>query len=62
MRRLVSEAFGDSSKIAVESHGNVFAATAFLQGVVQTEVKRELLDIFDEAYPVIVTARAQREE
>lgn len=55
--RLVGEVFGEDN-IMVEQHGNVFAATAFIQGVALEEVDRRKLDVQDPAYPVIVTVRA----
>jgi hypothetical protein len=44
----------------VSSHGNVFAATAFLQGVALEEVDRRKLDEVDLAYPVTITVRVRR--
>jgi hypothetical protein len=41
-------------------HGNVFAATAFLQGAALEEVDRAKLDIEDPAYPVTITLRARK--
>jgi hypothetical protein len=46
--------------VSVESHGNVFAATAFLQGVAAEELDRAKLEPRDTSYPVIVAVRAQR--
>ncbi|HSP23888.1 MAG TPA: methyltransferase domain-containing protein, partial [Saliniramus sp.] len=48
------------SDLHVESHGNVLAATAFLQGLAADELTPEELSTCDLAYPVIVTARAVR--
>ncbi len=59
VRRLLGEAFGEES-VTVESHGNAYAATTFLQGLALSEVDRRKLDVLDEAYPVIVTAHATR--
>lgn len=58
-RRLFGDVFG-AANLTVRCHGNVFAATAFLQGVAVEEVPKAKLDIVDEAYPVIVTVRAQK--
>jgi SAM-dependent methyltransferase len=58
---LFSEVFG-ADNVEVKAHGNVFAATAFLQGLAVEEVHEANLDFFDEAYPVIVTMRAQKPE
>jgi glycosyltransferase involved in cell wall biosynthesis/SAM-dependent methyltransferase len=59
MHRLFSEVFG-SDHVRVESHGNVYAATAFLQGLAVEDVDRARLDFEDVSYPVIVTVRAQK--
>ncbi len=59
VNRLLGDRFGAES-VHVESHGNVFAATAFLQGLAVEEVDLRKLDVRDPAYPVLVTARAQR--
>lgn len=59
LRRLVGERFG-SGQVTIEAHGNVLAATAFLQGLACPEVDAAKLDVHDEAYPVIVAARAVR--
>lgn len=59
VRRLLGDGFGEDN-VLVESHGNVFAATTFLQGLALSEVPTSKLDVRDEAYPVIVTARAAR--
>jgi SAM-dependent methyltransferase len=47
-------------ELEIQTHGNVFAATAFLQGAALEEVDRAKLDIYDPAYPVIVTLRARK--
>lgn len=57
VRRLLGDAFG-RELVAVESHGNAFAATAFLQGLALEELPLDRLELFDPAYPVTVTARA----
>ncbi len=59
LRRLAAERFG-AGQVTVEAHGNVLAATAFLQGLACAEVSAAKLDVRDEAYPVIVAARAAR--
>lgn len=59
VRRLLGDAFGPDA-VTVEGHGNVFAATTFLQGLALDEVDTRKLDVVDGAYPVIVTARAVR--
>ncbi|GJD50021.1 hypothetical protein OPKNFCMD_2757 [Methylobacterium crusticola] len=60
LARLLGDAFGPGAAL-VEHHGNVYAATAFLQGLALSEVDPRKLDIVDEAYPMIVSARARRE-
>ena len=58
-RRMFGEVFGHD-QVQVACHGNVFAATAFLQGLALEEVPTAKLDVVDEAFPVIVTVRATR--
>lgn len=60
-RRLFGEVFGPES-VVVEGFGNVYAATAFLQGLAVAEVDRRKLDVVDPLYPVIVTIRAVRND
>lgn len=60
LERLFGEVFG-RDQVLVEHHGNVFAATAFLQGLALEEVDRARLDPLDKAYPVIVAVRARKE-
>ena len=57
--RLFSDVFGDAN-LSVESHGNVYAATALLQGLAVEEIDAVKLDVQDPSYPVIVTVRAQK--
>ena len=47
-------------ELEIKTYGNVFAATAFLQGAALEEVDRAKLDIYDPAYPVTITLRAQK--
>ena len=58
-RRMFADVFG-TGNIEVASFGNVFAASAFLQGVATEEIDRHKLDFVDEAFPVTVTIRARR--
>ena len=51
-RRLFGEVFRPED-VAVEVHGNVLAATAFLQGIAREELDRASLDVVDPLYPVI---------
>ena len=59
LRRLFVEVF-DEPTVMIEQYGNVFAATAFLQGLAVEEVATADLDAFDDAYPVIVAVRARK--
>src|SRR5436190_4105786 len=54
---LFSEVFGREN-VRVQSHGNVYAAAAFLHGLAVEEVDADRLDGHDPAYPVTVTVRA----
>jgi hypothetical protein len=60
LRRLFVEVFGEHA-VMIEQYGNVFAATAFLQGLAVEEVAAADLDAFDEAYPVILAVRARKQ-
>jgi hypothetical protein len=57
IRRLFGKGFADDA-LAVEAHGNVFAAIAYLTGAAVEEVDAAKLDVRDDAYPVVVTLRA----
>ncbi len=57
--RLFSEVFG-ADNVRVEAHGNVFAATVFLQGLAVEEIDTAKLQINDASYPVVVAVRAQK--
>jgi GT2 family glycosyltransferase/SAM-dependent methyltransferase len=59
--RLFSECFGPEN-VTVEVHGNVYAATCYINGLAQEEIDRSKLDVFDPSYPVIVAVRARRGE
>ena len=56
---LFSDVFGPDA-VMVERYGNVFAATAFLQGLAVEELDTSDLDPIDQAYPVIVALRARK--
>jgi SAM-dependent methyltransferase len=47
-------------EIAVEAHGNVLAATAFLHGLAAEELEARELDVSDPDYEVIVAARVRK--
>ncbi|MBC7912556.1 MAG: glycosyltransferase [Pyrinomonadaceae bacterium] len=55
--RMLAEVFSPN-KIAIQTHGNVLIATAFLYGMGLPEFKKEQLDENDPHYQVIVTASA----
>ena len=57
-RRLFAEAFPDT-EVEIEAHGNVLAATAFLQGIASEELERFELDHRDPAYELLITARVR---
>lgn len=56
-RRLFECAF-PGAEIQVEGHGNVLAATAFLQGISSRELRPDELDFRDPDYEVLITVRA----
>ncbi len=56
-RRLFEPVFAD---VQVAGHGNVLAATAFLQGLASAELTKEELDFVDRDYQLLITIRAQR--
>lgn len=58
-KRLFGEVFGPEN-VVVETFGNSFSSTAFLQGLAHEEVSKAKLDVVDEGYPVTVTIRARR--
>jgi glycosyltransferase involved in cell wall biosynthesis len=58
-KRLFEEVFPKGS-VEVEAHGNVLAATAFLQGVATRELSQEELDRADREYQMLVTIRAMK--
>lgn len=58
-RRLFGEVFGPLH-VEVQQHGNVQAATAFLQGLAAEEVPDRVLGHDDPQFPLLVTVRAVR--
>lgn len=58
-RRLFEHHFPPEN-VTVENHGNVLAATAFLQGLALEEMSREDLDMVDPLYPLVSGIRARR--
>jgi len=59
LQRLFGDVFGPDA-VMLERYGNVFAATAFLQGLAVEELDTADLDPIDHAYPVIVALRARK--
>ncbi len=58
-RRLFADAFG-TPHVTIESHGNVLAATAFLYGLSDDELRKDELDVHDPSYDMIIGVRAER--
>jgi SAM-dependent methyltransferase len=56
-RRLFEEVFS-APDLKIETHGNVLAAVAFLQGLATEELRKEELDYNDADYEVTITVRA----
>jgi glycosyltransferase involved in cell wall biosynthesis len=56
-RRLFEAAF-PSGTVAVEAHGNVLAATAFLHGLSTRDLRPDELEYRDPDYEVLITVRA----
>ena len=61
LSRLFKDCFGPHD-VLVEHYGNVFAATAFLQGLAVEEVDASKLDPLDKAYQVVVAVRARKKQ
>lgn len=59
LERLFAEVFA-ADAVLVEQYGNVFAATAFLQGLAVEDVDISDLEPIDPSYPVIVGVRATK--
>jgi SAM-dependent methyltransferase len=60
--RLVFEEFFPSANVEVNIHGNVLAATAFLQGLATEELRPEELDNVDSHYQVLITIKVVKPE
>jgi SAM-dependent methyltransferase len=56
-KRLFAEVFGGEN-ITIGVHGNVLVATAFLQGLAESELTHAELAAYDPQYPVVITVRA----
>jgi glycosyltransferase involved in cell wall biosynthesis len=61
IRMLFHKYFGEEN-VTIDVDGNVYAATAFLQGLCVADVAREKLDVKDGAYPMIISIHAKRRE
>jgi SAM-dependent methyltransferase len=59
-RRLFEEVFPPAD-VAVEAHGNVLVAVAFLHGLAAAELRPEELDHHDPDYQCLITVRAVKE-
>ena len=59
-QRLFGEVF-QPDHFKVETHGNVLAATALLQGLALEELRKDELDFDDPDYQVIIALRATKE-
>jgi glycosyltransferase involved in cell wall biosynthesis len=57
IQRLFEEVFA-KEQIEVQPHGNVLAATAFLNGLATEELRQEELDYDDPHYQLLITIRA----
>ena len=55
LRRLLAQGW---TQLSVEAQGNVLSAVAFLHGIATGELTPDEMAVRDEAYPVIVAARA----
>jgi glycosyltransferase involved in cell wall biosynthesis/SAM-dependent methyltransferase len=58
-KRLFADVFG-AENVQGEEHGNVYAATCFLQGLALEEIDSSWLDPPDPKFPILVTIRARR--
>jgi glycosyltransferase involved in cell wall biosynthesis len=58
-RRLFERVF-PAERVELGVHGNVLAATAFLQGLSASELEPQELDFLDPRYDVVITVRARK--
>lgn len=61
IRLLFADVF-TASAIQIECHGNVLAATSFLQGLAAQELRQEELDYIDPHFAVLITLKAVKSE
>jgi hypothetical protein len=59
--RMFEEVF-QAQNLEIQSHGNVLAATAFLQGLAVDELDQDELDHVDPQYQTLITVRAVKPE
>ncbi len=59
MKMLMEEVFCPED-VMVKSYGNVLSATASLQGIVSTELRRDELDYWDRDYELVIGVRAKK--
>jgi len=60
LEKLLTDHFG--KEVTVEHAGNVYAATAFLQGIALEELHRPSLEVADPQYQMMLLGRAVRRE
>ena len=60
--RRLFEAALPGADVLIGVHGNVLAATAFLQGLAAEELRRKELDLFDPDYELLITVRVAKVE
>lgn len=58
-KKIFGDVFG-SENVSVETHGNVFAACAFLHGLAAEELTKEELDYKDLDYQITISVRAEK--
>jgi SAM-dependent methyltransferase len=59
LQRLFAEVF-PPERLTIESHGNVLASVAFLEGLAAEELDASELDHQDQLYPLLLTLRAAK--
>lgn len=58
--RLFAAAFGQTN-VQISTYGNVLAATAFLHGLVESELTRDELEFHDPDYEVLIAVKAVKD-
>ena len=59
VRKMFESTFGPE-QVRIEAHGNVFAATCFLEGIAVEDISLPELDARDPNYDVLIAVRAQK--